>query len=146
MVRLVRAFNVGGSLTQLTVRRNEVLADIVPSLTVRVIVAGPNAFPAGVIFTVRLLWAPPKTMLVMGTRLESEEVAERISALAGVSASPMLNGIGLVAVSSAVVWLVIVEMVGRPLTAKTLLNPLANPDALAVSCLLVPATSISRLV
>src|SRR6266567_160164 len=75
MVRLVRAFNVGGSLTQLTVRRNEVLADTVPSLTVRVIVAVPNAFPAGVIVTVRLLLAPPKTMLVMGTRLESEEVA-----------------------------------------------------------------------
>src|SRR6266567_3546350 len=146
MVRPVRAFNVGGSLTELTVRRNDVLDDTVPSLTVRVIVAVPNAFTAGIIVTVRLLLAPPKTMLVLGTRLGTEDVAERIRALAEVSASPIVNGIGLVAVSSGVVWLVMVEIVGRPLTAKTLLNPLANPDALAVSCLLVPATSMSRLV
>ena len=74
-----------------------------------------------------------------------EEMAERTSESAGVSKSLIVKEV-VATLSSFVVTLGILEMVGGLLTVKKPLRPLAKPDALAVSCLFVPPTSISRLV
>ena len=66
MVRLPIAFNVGASLTAVTVSTKLSLALSEPSLTVTVIVAVPLASGAGVTVTVRLAPLPPNTMLAVG--------------------------------------------------------------------------------
>ena len=132
MVRLVSAFNVGGSLAELIVSRNEVLEDAVPSLTEMVMAVAPDRFVTGRMLTVRLLPEPLKIMFAFGTRTVFVEVPERISELAGVSTSPITN-VATAVVSSLVVRFGIIEIAGLPLTAKTLLSPLDNPEALAVN-------------
>src|SRR3954471_7805629 len=103
---------VGASLTALTVTRKLAPALALPSLTVTVTIALPNWFVAGLTVTVRFAPLPPKTMFPFGIRDEREEVPVTVSALAAVSASPMVNGMAGVAASSLMVWSAIVVMVG----------------------------------
>src|SRR6266403_610993 len=114
IVKLVNALRVGGWLTALTVSTNVLLELTMPSLTVSVMVDVPKALVSGVIVAVRLLSLPPKTMLLVGTRLAFEDAAERMSAEEGVSASPIIKAIGPVGVFSSVLWGAMAEMVGRP--------------------------------
>src|SRR5215470_18415459 len=86
-----------------TVNRKEVLALLVPSLTVMVMVAVPDWPAAGVTVTVRLAPEPPKTMLALGTRVGLEELPLRERLASGVSGSLMVNGRGEVGVFSGVV-------------------------------------------
>src|SRR5437667_3866515 len=127
------------------VSRNELLEDNVPSLTDTVMVVVPKALVTGVMAIVRLLPAPPNTILVLATRLVLEEMAERTNESAGVSRSLTVKEVVAI-LSSFVVRLGMLEMVGGLLTVKTPLRPLVNPAALAVNCLFVPPTSISRFV
>src|ERR1051326_651900 len=145
MVRLVKAFSVGGSLTGLTVSKNELLDDNVPSLTVIVIRLVPKAFAVGLRETVRLVPEPPNTTFAFATRLALVELAERMRESAGVSKSLMVKEL-LATLSSFVVTSGMLEMVGGLLTVNTVLTAFVNPGALAVSCLFVPPASISRLV
>src|SRR5438552_3520123 len=94
--------SVGGSFTGLTVRTNESLTKLVPSLTVKVMVVAPARVAAGVAISVRFESVPPSASDVLGTRFGFEELAVTIRLLAGVSASPMVNGIAEVGVSSRV--------------------------------------------
>ena len=128
---LVSVFNVGGSFTALMVSRNEVLDDAVPSLTEMVMVLVPDKLATGRMLTVRLLPEPLKTIFAFGTRLVFVEVPDKISEPAG-STSPITN-VAIAVVSSLVVSEAMLDIVGRPFTAKKLLKPLVNPDALAVN-------------
>ena len=74
----------------------------VPSLTMIVIVDVPLWPVAGVMTAVRPAPLPPKTILATGTSVASDEVAERVNAAGEVSASPTVNAIGPVGVSSFV--------------------------------------------
>src|SRR5438477_8671044 len=86
-VRLAIGSSVGGSLTGATLSRKDWLA-IAPlvSVTVRVIVAVPNAFVAGKICKVRLLPLPPNTMFEVETSVGLDEEAERSKLSTEVSA------------------------------------------------------------
>jgi len=95
------------------------LAVFVPSLTVKVRLATPVCPGSGVTVTVRLLPAPPKTMSVVCTSSGLSELPERVRFAAGVSGSPMVNGMGTVAESIAMIRLVRLEMVGGRLTGLT---------------------------
>ena len=110
---------VGGSLTAVTVSTNVSLVVVVPSLTVRVIVAVPLWFAAGVTVTVRFAPPPPRTRLASGTSVWSEEVAVTIRLAAAVSTSPTVTASAPVAVSSVVVWSATSLIVGGSLTAVT---------------------------
>src|SRR5258708_6879214 len=129
IVRLVRAVNVGGSFTGVTVNRKDELAEANPSLTVRVSVADPKAFVLGMIVTVRLLLLPPKTMFVIATRVVSELAAERTNESAEVSRSPIVKAIGPTTESSFVVRSLIAEIMGWPFTLNVPLKPLDKPAA-----------------
>src|SRR5690349_9075682 len=94
---------VGASLTALTVARNVALAVALPSLTVTVIVALPNWFVAGRTVTVRFAPLPPNVILPLGIKVAWDDVPVRVKALTGVSASPIVNGIAPVVVSSLMV-------------------------------------------
>src|SRR5262245_6970409 len=144
-VQFVKAFIVGGSLTGLTVSKKELVVDNVPSLTTRVIVLLPNVLVRGDKLTVRSLPVPPKTILVFGTRVELDEVPERINASAAVSKS-LIEKEMMAVVSSLVANPGMLEIKGGLLTVNTLLKALVKPGALAVSCLIVPPTSICRFV
>ena len=102
----------GELLDERTVRRNVVLAVSKPSLTVTVMVALPEWSAAGVAVIVRLDPLPLKLRLVSGRRagFEEEPVTRRVSAL--VSASPIVNGIGLVDEFWTMVWSAILDMEG----------------------------------
>ena len=63
-----------------------------------VIVAVPDWLAAGVTRTVRLVPEPPKTILLLGTKVGLEDDLDRTRLVAGVSASPITKGIGGVAV------------------------------------------------
>jgi len=80
-----------------TVNVNALLAVFVPSLTVTVMVALPVLPDAGVTVTVRFAPEPPSTMLAVGTKVVEEEVLVSVRFAAGVSASPIVNGIAGVA-------------------------------------------------
>src|SRR5213595_3213972 len=99
IVMLVNAFKVGGSFTGRTLRRKELVADTVPSLTVMVIVELPKAPGTGVEVTVRLAPLPPKTTLAFGSKFVSEEPAESVRRSGGVSRSPIVNDTKLLAFS-----------------------------------------------
>ena len=142
---MVKAFIVGASLTPLTVSKNELVEDNVPSLTTRVIVLLPKVLVRGKRLTVRSLPLPPKTMFVFGTRLVLDDEPERTKVSAAVSKSPIVKGI-IATLSSLVTTPGMGEMVGGLLTVNTLLKALFKPGALAVNCLFVPPTSICRFV
>ena len=93
---------VGGSFTGFTVNRKLLLADKAPSLTVSVIVDVPDWLGAGAIVIVRFELLPPRTMAPVGINSAFEVLAETARLLEEVSASPIVNGIGEVAVSSSV--------------------------------------------
>ena len=90
---------VGGVFAALTVNTKLVEAVSVPSLTVIVMVEVPLPPAAGVMTALRPAPLPPKTMLATGTRVASDEVADRVNAFGDVSASPMVKAIGAVGVS-----------------------------------------------
>ena len=86
-----------------------------------------------------------RSLFATVTRFVLEEVAEKISESAGVSRSLTVKKL-VATPSSFVVTSGMFEIVGGLLTVNTLLNPFVKPDALAVNCLFVPPTSISRFV
>jgi hypothetical protein len=110
---------VGASFTAVTVSRNDVDADALPSLTVMVTVEVPLWFATGISVIVRLAPDPPKTMLLAGNSVVLVELRESVSDPAAVSASPTVKAIGPRSVSSGVDWLAMVEMVGVSLTEVT---------------------------
>src|SRR5262245_29361744 len=93
----------GASFTLLTVRRNDIGVDLLPSLTVTVMVAVPNGLSAGVTVTVRFGPLPPNTTLAVGTNVVLDGVPVTVRLLAAVSASPIVNANAPVAVSSLTV-------------------------------------------
>jgi len=93
---------VGRSLTEFTVRLNELLAVNEPSLTTRVIRVLPNWLRVGTRVTVRLLPLPSINMLVLATSAVFVELAVTSRRKAGVSASPIVKGI-VIGVSSFVI-------------------------------------------
>jgi hypothetical protein len=103
---------VGASFTAFTVSTKVSLAVREPSLTVTVIVALPFWLAAGVTVTVRLAPLPPKTMFPLGTNPVLEELPLSVRLPAAVSASPTVNAIAPVGVSSLVVWSAMFEIVG----------------------------------
>ena len=109
----------GGSLTGLTVTTNESLAVNTPSLTVTVIVVLPNRFAAGVTVTVRLAPLPPSTTFASGTRVVFDDARVTVRLPAAVSASPIVNAIGPVDVSSFVVRSAMSDTVGAVLVLVT---------------------------
>src|SRR5499427_489152 len=110
---------VGGVLLALTVSRNPVLVESVPSLTVTVIVAAPVCPATGVTVTVRLAPLPPKAMFASGTSVWFDEVPLRVRLATGVSTSPTVKAMGPAATPLVVAWLPIAEIVGASLTALT---------------------------
>src|SRR5262245_51950309 len=116
MVKSEIGASTGGSFTGVTVSRNELVAIALPSLIMMLIVAEPFWLVNGVIVTVRLLLLPPKTIPDSGTRLVFELAAPGVRLEAGVSTSPITNASGPATLSSSIVTLVIVEMVGTLLT------------------------------
>src|SRR2546422_609575 len=93
---------VGGSFTALTVTTKCVLTLYCPSLTFTVIVATPFWLAAGLTVTVRFDPDPPKTMLLVGTSVGLDEPLLNVRLPAGLSASPTVNGIAPVGVSTVV--------------------------------------------
>src|SRR5688572_16384324 len=81
--------------------------------------AVPIWFAAGVTRTVRLAPLPPNTILAFGTSTRSDDAPERVRLAALVSASPIVNGIGGVAVSSTIVLFAMLVSVGASLAAVT---------------------------
>ena len=75
-----------------TVTLNVSVAVSKPSLTVRVIVATPLWFGAGVTRTVRSASRPPNRIFVLGTSAGREDEALSSKFEATVSASPMVTG------------------------------------------------------
>src|SRR5271155_253207 len=96
MAEIVGGVSTGRAATTLSWK--VVLAVALPSLTVTVMLATPLWPAAGVIVTVRLLLAPPKTMLLVGTTDGVSEAAERVRLDAAIAVSPIVKGIGGVAV------------------------------------------------
>ena len=75
---------------------------------------------------------PPKTMFAVGTSVALEELPATDKEATGVSASPMVNAMGAVAVPCAVVWFPMAEMVGAVLVAVagfTVMTRVAFPVA-----------------
>src|SRR6185436_12631639 len=134
MTKLLMGVSTGGSLTALTVNRNELLALPTPSVTVILTVIEPLAFGPGVRVTVRFEPLPPNTMFVAGSKvvLVVKPLTKREAA--GVSKSPTTKPMAGVGVSSAVVWLAMLEMKGSKLTvtdaAELLLALTGSPELL----------------
>src|SRR5207237_2820385 len=99
---------VGKSLTDVTVRTNELLVLVAPSLTRRLIVAVPDWLLAGTMETMRLVPAPSIKILAFGTKLVFEELPVTESRKARVSTSLTVNGI-VTATSSGVARLAMLE-------------------------------------
>ena len=93
---------VGALLNVPTVIAKLVEAEVVPSLTVSVIVATPDWLGAGVNVTVRLDSEPPKTMFAFGITSWFEETPATARSTALVSKSPIVNARGGVVVFSRV--------------------------------------------
>src|ERR1041385_2817964 len=109
---------VGGSFTGVTVRVNVLLAVKEPSLTVIVTILEPDAFAAGVNVAERPGPVPVKAILAKGRTVVSEDVAERVKLVTGVSMSPIVNGT-LVGVSSGVDRFPMLVIVGGSSTLVT---------------------------
>ena len=93
-----------------------VLAVALPSLTIMLTVEVPLWFTRGVSVTVRLLPLPPNEMPFVGSNVAAEDAAHTLRLPAGVSLSPMTNGIGPELELVAIVWLAMDEIVGGELT------------------------------
>ena len=123
-----------------TVKVNALLVVFVPSLTVTVIVALPVLPDAGVTVTVRFAPEPPRTMFAVGTKVVEEEDFVSVRFAAGVSASPIVNGIAAVDWPDVTVCAAIVEMVGAvfgaawTVTAKLLLAVSVPSPTVIVIC------------
>src|SRR4030095_14041032 len=68
---------------------------------------------------VRLVLAPPRKILAIGTRLVSDDTTLSPSPPGGVSASPIVNASGPTTLSSFVTTLGISLLIGKPLTVRT---------------------------
>ena len=110
---------VGGVLVCWIVNVKAELALLVPSLTEIVICALPLFPAAGVIVTVRFWPLPPNTMFAVGASVGLDEADERARLDAGVSASPIVNGIAAVVWFIMPVWGEMAEMVGGAFGAWT---------------------------
>jgi hypothetical protein len=111
---------VGGSSDVLIVRVKVLdTGGALWSLTKIVMLTIPLWPVAGVIVTVRSDPDPSKVIPPVGTMVVLLEVADTMSSAAGVSASPIVKGIGSVGVFSAVVWFSIGVMVGESLMGLT---------------------------
>ena len=93
---------VGGVLPGMTVNTKLVDTVSVPSLTMIVMVDVPLWPAAGVIIASRPAPLPPKAILATGISTAFDEVADRVNAFGEVSASPTVNAIAPVGVSSFV--------------------------------------------
>src|SRR5713101_7867904 len=109
----------GKPLTALTVNKKLALLAPAPSLTVRVIVALPNWFAAGVTATVRTAPLPPKTMFALGTRVGFEETPESVKLATGESTSATMKGRTPVVVPWSIVWFGMLLTVGGSFTGVT---------------------------
>src|SRR2546425_500611 len=118
---------VGGSFTALTVTTKFVLALYCPSLTLTVIVVTPFWLAAGLTVTVRFDPLPPKTMLLVGTSVGLDDPLLNVRLPIGVSASPTVNGIAPVAVSTVVNWSAISLIVGAAPVADTVVTVKLHP-------------------
>src|SRR5688572_9910733 len=110
----------GGSFVPGTVRTKESEA-VRPSLsrTVTVIAAEPVRLSVGTMRIQRLVPAPPSSMLDCGTNIRSDEFAERLNALEGVSRSLTWKNSGPRTVSSLICWSGMSEIVGPSFTELT---------------------------
>src|SRR5258708_1746946 len=88
---------------------------------------------------VRLVPLPPKTILALGSKVRSDDVALTLRLAAGGSVSVTVNGIGEVDKFLLIVWSRIAEMIGGSLTAFTVSTKLL----LAVS---VPSLTVIEMV
>lgn len=93
----------GGAGRLITDNWNELVSEVVPSLTVIVIKATPVRPDAGITVTFRLVPLPPKTMFELGTRDGLLELADNVRLEAAVSASPIVKGMEEADVSTATV-------------------------------------------
>ncbi len=93
---------VGGVLPGFTVNTKLVETVRVPSLTVIVMVEVPLCPAAGVMIALRPAPLPPKAILATGISTAFDEVADSVNAFGEVSASPIVNAIAPVGVSSFV--------------------------------------------
>src|SRR4051812_46944559 len=124
---------------EVTVRRKLVLAVYWPSLTFRVMLAEPDWPAAGVTVTVRLAPLPPSAMLPCGTRVGFEEALLKARLARAVSGSPMVKLSGPVELSTPMLWLPMLEIVGGSLIAFTVTTKLL----LALYC---PSLTITVIV
>ena len=91
------------------------------------IVLVPLALATGLSVIVRFAPLPLSTMPLVATTLRSDDVAVTVSAVAAVSASPNVNGIAPVAVSSNVVRAEISLIVGAVVRAERLTKSKNGP-------------------
>jgi len=103
IVRLEILLIVGASLTGSTVTVKVSLSVRLPSLTVTVIVVVPDWSADGVTVTVRFDPLPPNTMPLTGTSDVFDDEALKVRLPAGLSASPTVNAIDPVVLSSGIV-------------------------------------------
>src|SRR6266498_2891727 len=104
---------VGGSFTGLTVRTNELLADAPSgSATVMVMVAVPFWLVTGVMAMLRFVPLPLMAMFPSRTSAGLEELQVTTRFVAAVWPSLTVNATPARGVSSSVVWLAMLEMVG----------------------------------
>src|SRR6266436_6299116 len=82
---------VGGSLTAVTVTKNEVVVVAAPSVTLSVMVVAPLALAAGVTVTVRLAPLGLITTFALGTRAVSDDVPVTLRSPITLSMSPMVK-------------------------------------------------------
>src|SRR5262245_18830335 len=110
-------FKVGGAFDRMTVRTKVSDALNPPwSVTVTVIVEEPDAFVTGVTKTVRLPLVPEKVTSAGRTTAGLLESPASVRKVAGVSASPMVKSIAILAL---VVLSVMSEIVGGEFTVRT---------------------------
>src|SRR3954462_8511592 len=98
----------------------EELAVFAPSLTVMLTGATPVWPKSGVTVTMRLLSLPPTTMFALGSNVVFEEEAETVRTDAGLSASPIVNGMSSTEELMRQLVVGIVEMTGAVLAGRTL--------------------------
>src|SRR5688572_29563584 len=142
---------VGGVLTSLTVKTKLVLAVRAPSLTVMVMVLVPVSPAAGVMTTCLVApFPPPKTMLAFGTSVTSEDVAETVSPLGCVCASPMVNSLPSRRSSDLVDCGPMAEIVGGVLTSLTVKTKLVlavrAPSLTVMVMVLVPLSPAAGVI
>jgi hypothetical protein len=93
---------VGGVFAAVTVNTKSTETVSIPSLTVRVMVVEPVSPAAGVMIIVRSASVPLRAILIFGTSVVFEEVAETDNSLGSDSGSPIVKFIGVVGVFAIV--------------------------------------------